>query len=174
MLQQAELEKISEHYARFASDQARGSSEVHEKLALAVAQSSDLLEFIATFPVEKRQPNLFLASVRHVCGVAGNADELRQFVRTHQAQIREVMLSRTTQTNEPARCAVLLPLLAQLPQPLALLEVSVTLPPVQNVVGPLVPMTGVGGMGLTVTTTAADAALASCACRVRMGKKKPA
>jgi hypothetical protein len=124
LLQQAELEKISEHYARFASDQARGSSEVHEKLALAVAQSSDLLEFIATFPVEKRQPNLFLASVRHVCGVAGNADELRQFVRTRQAQIREVMLSRTTQTNEPARCAVLLPLLAQLPQPLALLEVG--------------------------------------------------
>ena len=29
-----------------------------------------------------------------------------------------------TQTNEPARCAVLLPLLAQLPQPLALLEVG--------------------------------------------------
>src|SRR6266567_66998 len=34
------------------------------------------------------------------------------------------MLSRTTQTNEPARCAVMLPLLAQLPQPLALLEVG--------------------------------------------------
>jgi hypothetical protein len=34
------------------------------------------------------------------------------------------MLSRTTQTNEPARCAVLLPLLARLPQPLALLEVG--------------------------------------------------
>src|SRR5215469_6923036 len=29
----------------------------------------------------------------------------------------------STQTNEPARCAVLLPLLARLPQPLALLEV---------------------------------------------------
>ncbi len=34
------------------------------------------------------------------------------------------MLSRTTQTNEPARCSVLLPILAQLPQPLALLEVG--------------------------------------------------
>jgi hypothetical protein len=32
------------------------------------------------------------------------------------------MLSRTTQTNEPARCSVLLPVFAQLPQPLALLE----------------------------------------------------
>jgi hypothetical protein len=34
------------------------------------------------------------------------------------------MLSRTTRTNEPARCAVLLPLLARLPQPLVLLEVG--------------------------------------------------
>ena len=34
------------------------------------------------------------------------------------------MLSRATQTNEPARCAVLLPVLARLPQPLALLEVG--------------------------------------------------
>ena len=34
------------------------------------------------------------------------------------------MLSRTTQTNEPARCSVLLPVLARLRQPLALLEVG--------------------------------------------------
>ena len=34
------------------------------------------------------------------------------------------MLERRTQTNEPARCAVMLPLLAALPQPLALLEVG--------------------------------------------------
>jgi hypothetical protein len=32
--------------------------------------------------------------------------------------------ARRTQTNEPARCAVLLPALAQLPQPLALIEVG--------------------------------------------------
>jgi hypothetical protein len=34
------------------------------------------------------------------------------------------MLARRTQTNEPARCAMLLPILARLPQPLALLEVG--------------------------------------------------
>jgi hypothetical protein len=34
------------------------------------------------------------------------------------------MLARSTQTNEPARCATLLPLLAQLPPPLALLEIG--------------------------------------------------
>lgn len=124
LAQQAELKSLSGQYAAFATDEARGSSEAYEKLALAVAQSNDLLEFIATFPAEKRQPNLFLAAVRHVCGIPRNVDDLRQFVRARQAQIREVMLSRTTQTNEPARCAVLIPLLTQLPQPLALLEVG--------------------------------------------------
>jgi hypothetical protein len=123
-MRQAELKGLAERYAAFAIDEARGSSEAYEKLALAIAQSGDLLQFIATFPVEKRQPNLFLAAVRHVCGVPRGVDELRQFVRASEAQIREVMLSRTTQTNEPARCAVLLPLLAQLAQPLALIEVG--------------------------------------------------
>ena len=34
------------------------------------------------------------------------------------------MMERSTQTNEPARCATLLPILAALPQPIALLEVG--------------------------------------------------
>ena len=34
------------------------------------------------------------------------------------------MLARRTQTNEPARCATLLPALARLPGPLALIEVG--------------------------------------------------
>ena len=43
--------------------------------------------------------------------------------------------------------------------PDALLDVSVTLPPVQNVVAPPALMVGVAGIGLTVTTVAADCAL---------------
>ena len=42
---------------------------------------------------------------------------------------------------------------------MALLEVSVTLPPAQNVVGPPGVMVGVAGIGLTVTVVAADGAL---------------
>lgn len=38
--------------------------------------------------------------------------------------VRHTILSRATQTNEAARCAVLLPFLAELPQPLALIEVG--------------------------------------------------
>jgi hypothetical protein len=43
--------------------------------------------------------------------------------------------------------------------PLALLEVSATLPPAQNVVAPLGVMVGVSGIGFTVTVVAADDAL---------------
>ena len=49
---------------------------------------------------------------------------LIDMIASRADELRATMLRRTTQTNEPARCAVLLPLLAALPQPLALIEVG--------------------------------------------------
>ncbi len=120
----AGLRKLAERYARFAEVEARGSSSIYETLALAVSRSVELLEFIAALPPERRQPNLFLAAVREVAGVARDGEHLVELVSRHGSAIRNVMLARTTQTNEPARCAVLLPALARLPQPLALIEVG--------------------------------------------------
>ncbi len=120
----SERKRIADRYATFAADEARGSSEIYQRLAQAVAGSADVLEFLATLPAERRQPNLFLAAVRHLFGVPNGERQLIDIVRRKHESIRELMLSRTTQTNEPARCAVLLPLLARLPQPLALLEVG--------------------------------------------------
>lgn len=120
----AGLHKLAARYARFAEVDARGSSPIYEKLALAVCCSAELLAFIAALPQERRQPNLFLAAVRKVAGVPRDGDHLADIVRRQAGAIREIMLVRTTQTNEPARCALLLPVLARLPQPLALLEVG--------------------------------------------------
>jgi hypothetical protein len=119
-----ELKNIADRYVAFAANEARGVSEVYETLAQSVASSNHVLSFLATLPADRRQPNLFLAVVRHLCGVPNSGEELVDVVRRKHALIRELMLSRTTQTNEPARYAVLLPLLARLPQPLALLEVG--------------------------------------------------
>jgi hypothetical protein len=119
-----ELAAIARRYARFAAVEARGVSPRYEQLALAVAGSPELLAFLRSLPPERRQPNLFLAAVRHVGGVPRDAGELGEIVRTHASRIRDIMLSRTTQTNEPARCAVLLSALAGLKQPLALIEVG--------------------------------------------------
>jgi hypothetical protein len=118
------LQRIANRYAAFAVDEARGASAIYEKLALDIAASPELLAFIASLPADRQQPNLFLAAVRYLCGVPRDADGLIGQVRQYGTRIRELMLSRTTQTNEPGRCSVLLPLLAQLPQPLALIEVG--------------------------------------------------
>jgi hypothetical protein len=111
-------------YERFATEEARGASPIYEHLALAVAGSPDLLTFLSSVPADRRQPNLFLAAVRHISGVPRNGHEMEQIVRAHAPRVREVMLSKTTQTNEPARCSVLLPVLAGLREPLALIEVG--------------------------------------------------
>jgi hypothetical protein len=79
---------------------------------------------IDELPTAKRQPNLLFAAVRYVGIPAGPFPEFRQALLARWPAVREVMLARRTQTNEPGRCAVLLPLLAALPQPLALLEVG--------------------------------------------------
>lgn len=97
---------------------------MYEQLALAVASSFELLAFLQSLPSERRQPNLFLAAVRHVSKVPRDGSEMKEIVHVHASCIREIMLSRTTQTNEPARCAVLLPVLAGLRQPMALVEVG--------------------------------------------------
>jgi hypothetical protein len=49
--------------------------------------------------------------------------QFRAEILQHDA-LRATILGRSTQTNEPGRCAALLPVLARLPQSLALLEVG--------------------------------------------------
>jgi hypothetical protein len=75
-------------------------------------------------PTDKQQPNLLFAAVRHVCGTPSGWADFRQALTGGGTEIATVMRSRRTQTNEPARCATLLPALAALRQPLALLEVG--------------------------------------------------
>ena len=77
-----------------------------------------------TVPTEKRQPNLLFASVRHLFGLSADWPQFRQTLLANADLVRSILLTRSTQTNEPARCATLLPVLAQLPQPLALIEVG--------------------------------------------------
>src|SRR5439155_17478077 len=64
------------------------------------------------------------AAARYLLGGPAGLPQLRDLVNGSRAELTEVILSHRTQTNEPARCATLLPALAQLPQPLALIEVG--------------------------------------------------
>jgi hypothetical protein len=117
-------EAIARRFRRFAEVEASGHSPLYETLSQAVAADPEILDFLAGLPVAKQQPNLLLGAVRFVCGVQNNPAEFRAALLTHRETVRAEMLRRRTQTNEPARCAALLPVLAQLPGPLALLEVG--------------------------------------------------
>ena len=117
-------EAIARRFQRFAETEAKGRSPLYEALARGVATDPGMLAFLADLLPPKQQPNLFLAAVRFVCGTRTNWDDFRTAFRTHEDAIRVEMLNRRTQTNEPARCATLLPVLARLPGPLALLEVG--------------------------------------------------
>jgi hypothetical protein len=118
------LERIARVYRRFVQHEAHRRSLLYEELANEVARDLPTLGFLSDLIPSKRQPNLLFAAMRCVCGTANSWQEFRESLNTHRDQIRETMMKRRTQTNEPARCATLLPLLALLPQPLALLEIG--------------------------------------------------
>lgn len=111
-------------YIRFAEREASGRSPLYEALARGVAANADALRFLATLPPQKQQPNLLFAAMRHLFGVPADWQHFLRNLMADPEAVRAVMLARATQTNEPARCATLLPVLARLPQPLALLEVG--------------------------------------------------
>jgi hypothetical protein len=113
----------AENYRAFAGE-ARGRSPRYEELALAVAADSRVLEFLAALPAAKRQPNLLFAAARYLLGEPPDLAALRTLTGDRGGELASTMLARRTQTNEPARCATLLPALALLPQPLALVEVG--------------------------------------------------
>ena len=117
-------EQLAAQFRRFAEVEAHGRSPLYEAFAVGVAADAFTLEFLAALPDEKRQPNLLFAALRHVCDTPRDWPEFRSLLREQASTVRATMLTHRTQTNEAGRCATLLPVLARLPQPLALLEVG--------------------------------------------------
>ena len=114
----------AELYLRFAVREVREHSPAYENLARGIAADARLLALIDELPPIKRQPNLLLASVRFLGGPVADFAPFRSWVVRHWAEVRDTILTRRTQTNEVGRCASLLPVLAGLAQPLALIEVG--------------------------------------------------
>jgi hypothetical protein len=113
----------AERYRAFA-DEARGRSPQYEELTTGVAGDPLILGFLDALPAAKRQPNLLFAAACYLLGAPADLRSLRGLVSDRGGELAATMLARRTQTNEPARCATLLPALALLPQPLALIEVG--------------------------------------------------
>ncbi|GIM91602.1 DUF2332 domain-containing protein [Paractinoplanes toevensis] len=111
-------------YAEFAAREAHGVSPAYEELSVAVSRDPDVLARLDTLPPAKRQPNLLYAVVTFLGGPVTDPPAFLAFVTRNWTLIEPEMRRRATQTNETGRCALLLPVLAALPQPLALLEIG--------------------------------------------------
>jgi len=111
-------------YLHFAEREAHGRSVLYEALARGIANDMRTLFMLSKLPRAKQQPNLLFAAVKYLYGAPKSWEHLAALLDDHFDEISAVIMTRSTQTNEPARCATLLPLLATLPPPLALLEVG--------------------------------------------------
>jgi hypothetical protein len=119
------IERLGHEYRRFSAQDTAGRSALYTEITRHVAEDRELLAILCELEPAKRQPNLLLAAVRHLYGdFAPDWPEFRRRFFARRSEALELIRTRRTQTNEPARCATLLPVLASLPQPLALLEVG--------------------------------------------------
>jgi hypothetical protein len=119
-----DFEKTVGWYRWFAEFEARGRSNLFEAWAWGVADDAEVLDLLAELPRPKRQPNLLFACSRLLGCPLGSYAGWREWLVANWPAVSAQMRVRGTQTNEPRRCAVLLPLLAQIPGPIALLEVG--------------------------------------------------
>ena len=111
-------------YAEFAVREARGVSPAYERLSLAISTDETVLALLESVPPPKRQPNLLLGVVRLLGGPVDDPAAFHDFIVANWPAVEAQLRTHATQTNEAGRCALLLPVLVSLPQPLALLEVG--------------------------------------------------
>ncbi|MFD7308768.1 DUF2332 domain-containing protein [Promicromonospora sp. NPDC059942] len=112
-------------YRHFAGSQARnGGSPTYEDWALGVAGDPEVCALLDTLPEPKRQPNLLFAAARLVGAPTGGWAGVRSWLAAAWPDVEHEMRTRATQTNEPRRCATLVPTLAAIDGPVALVEVG--------------------------------------------------
>jgi hypothetical protein len=68
LMNEQDFAETAARYLRFAEGEARGRSPLYEKFARCIANDRELLGLLLELPRERRQPNLLLATVRHLFG----------------------------------------------------------------------------------------------------------
>ena len=124
-MDEGRIDRLADEYRRFSAEETAGRSALYTELTREIAEDRELLAIMCELEPAKRQPNLLLAAVRHLYGdFARDWPQFRERFFARRDEALETIQTHRTQTNEPARCATLLPVLASLPEPLALLEVG--------------------------------------------------
>ncbi|MFE7844219.1 DUF2332 domain-containing protein [Microbacterium sp. NPDC057407] len=115
---------VAERYARFARDEAPGRSELYEEWAAGVARDAEVQAVLARIPATRRQPPLVFAVTRMLGAPEAAFPLWAGWLFEHADEVVAEASRRSLQTNEPQRCAALLPALSTVPGPIALLEVG--------------------------------------------------
>jgi hypothetical protein len=117
------VDDLRQAWRDFADRECRPYSALYGAIGHAVADDPELLGVVAAAPVSGQQPNVLLAAV-HDLVLRGLAPELAdvyagrgephrapglysEVCRSHQDEVRRLLASRHTQTNEPGRAALL-------------------------------------------------------------------
>jgi hypothetical protein len=124
----ADAGSVRERYRRFARVEAPGRSDLYADWAAGVAgdtpDGNAVAELLARIPAEHRQPPLVFAVTRLLGAPEEPFAAWATWVRSHAEVVVAECGRRGIQTNEPLRCAALLPALALIDGPIALLEVG--------------------------------------------------
>jgi hypothetical protein len=120
----AVVAEVQERYARFARDEAPGRSDVYEEWAAGVAADTATARLLTRIPATRRQPPLVFAVTRLLGAPLGGFEEWSRWLAAHIDAAVAESGRRGLQTNEPLRCAALLPALSTIDGPIALLEVG--------------------------------------------------
>lgn len=118
------MTETADWYRRFAARDARGASPLYEQWALALAEDAEVLGRLDELPLQKRQPNLVFGVARLLGAPEAPWPAFREWLLGEWSEVAREAASRSTQANEPGRCAAMLPALAQLDGPLALVDIG--------------------------------------------------
>jgi len=116
--------RIASEFRGFVEAAAAAPSPLYAELSAAVADDDVVLDFLVDLPRTRQQPMLLFGAIAFLDGPPAGPEQLRAAIRNDGERIRETMLSRFTQTNEPARCAALLTALGDITGPVGLVEVG--------------------------------------------------
>lgn len=102
--------------------QVASVSPVYKDWADAVADDAETVALLDGLPEHHRQPPLVFAVASLLR--ARDAPDIVRFLRENQTALARELAARPMQTNEPGRCAALVPALARIGGDLALLELG--------------------------------------------------
>ena len=115
---------VVDRYDRFARDEAPGRSALYAEWAAGVARAPAIAGILARIPAQRRQPPLVFAVTRLLGAPEASFPDWARWLVAHADDVVGEASRRSLQTNEPQRCAALLPALSTVDGPIALLELG--------------------------------------------------